>query len=454
MSDLSDYRSFIEAKSQMSAGDGFDPLFMPPCLKDFQENLVDWSIRTGRSAMFADCGMGKTLMQLVWAENVARKTNKPVLILAPLSVSIQTVEEAEKFHIECVRSMDGKVNAPHAYVTNYERLHYFDWSEFGGVVCDESSIIKNFDGAKKGQITDFMKKVRYRLLCTATAAPNDYIELGTSAEALGYLGYMDMLSTFFKNDEDSLHPAFIGSKWRFKRHAEQKFWRWMASWARACRKPSDLGFEDGEFVLPELRTVEHTIRSPNADGFLFDMPAVSLAEQRDDTRSTLRARCERAASLLSDGKSGIAWCHLNDESKLIAKLISGAVEISGADDDDRKEEVFKAFRHGQIQTLVTKPKIAAFGMNWQHCAHVTYFPDHSYEKFYQAVRRCWRFGQKKPVIVESIGTSSQSGVFGNLRRKSEACDVMFAQLVSHMRNALSLNRMNEIGDREEMPSWL
>ena len=454
MNAISSYRDFIAAKSQLDAGDGFQPSFMPAAMKDFQASLVDWSVRTGRSAMFADCGMGKTLMQLVWAENVARKTNKPVLILAPLSVSIQTVEEADKFGIQCVRSMDGKTSGAHAHVTNYERLHYFDWSQFGGVVCDESSIIKNFDGAKKGQITEFMRKVRYRLLCTATAAPNDYIELGTSSEALGYLGYMDMLSTFFKNDEDSLHPAFIGSKWRFKRHAEQRFWRWMASWARACRKPSDLGFEDGDFVLPELHTIEHTVRSPCLDGFLFDMPAVSLAEQRDDTRATLRPRCERAAELLGGNESGIAWCHLNQESELLANLIPGATEVSGSDDDERKEEVFRAFRHGQIRVLVTKPKIAAFGMNWQHCSHMTYFPDHSYEKFYQAVRRCWRFGQRRPVIVEAIGTTSQEGVFGNLRRKADACDVMFAKLVEYMQHALTLNRMSEFGEKEELPSWL
>ena len=300
------YQEFIRAKSQMDAGDGFTPNFMPEFLFDFQAHLVEWSVRTGRSATFADCGMGKTPMQLTWAENVVRHTNKPVLILAPLSVSLQTVEEAEKFGIDCSRNMTGHVKGKKIFVTNYERLHHFDHSDFGGVVCDESSVIKNFDGARKGEITEFMKQVRYRQLCTATAAPNDYIELGTSSEALGYLGFMDMLSTFFKNDEDSLHPAFIGSKWRFKRHAEQKFWRWMASWARACRKPSDLGFDDRDFVLPELRTFEHIVASPVPDGCLFDLPALTLGEQREDTRATVRGRCEKAAQLLEHSRNGVA----------------------------------------------------------------------------------------------------------------------------------------------------
>ena len=259
---MSRYSDFIRKKSQLGGNYGFAPLVMPKFLFDFQSHLVEWALVKGRAAIFADCGMGKTPMQLVWAENVVRKENKPVLIIAPLAVSQQTVEEAIKFDIEALRSMTGIVQGARILVTNYERLHYFDPHDFAGVVCDESSIIKNFDGARKGEITEFMKKVRYRLLCTATAAPNDYIELGTSSEA-GYLGYMDMLNTIFKNDEDSLHPMSMGSKWRFKSHAQQDFWRWMASWARACRKPSDLGFDDRTFVLPELRESERAVDSPS-----------------------------------------------------------------------------------------------------------------------------------------------------------------------------------------------
>lgn len=451
---MSDYVDFIRNKSQLGGDHGFDPLFMPDFLFDFQAHLVEWAVRKGRAAIFADCGMGKTPMQLAWAENIVRHENKPVLIMAPLSVSQQTVEEAAKFQIDAKRSMTGSAEGARVVVTNYERLHYFNPDQFAGVVCDESSIIKNFDGSRKGEITEFMKKVKYRLLCTATAAPNDYIELGTSSEALGYLGYMDMLTTFFKNDEDSLHPASMGSKWRFKSHAQRDFWRWMASWARSCRKPSDMGFDDRDFVLPRLTESEVVADSPVPFGQMFHSPAQTLEEQREDTRATIEARCELAAGILNTDKPGIAWCHLNGEADLLEKIIPGAVQVSGSDDDDRKEEVFSAFRHGQIRVLVTKPKIAAFGMNWQHCDHMTYFATHSFEQYYQAVRRCWRFGQKSPVKVEVVTSSSQTGVLANLKRKADACDVMFSQIVSEMNNAISLDRLKVFNKTEELPSWL
>ena len=448
------YKNFIERKSQLDAGSGFDPLFIPDYLFDFQKYLIEWTITTGRAAMFADCGMGKTIMQLVWAENIVRHTNKPVLILSPLSVAQQTVEEAATFGISAIKCMDGKISSPDIYVTNYEKLHYFNWQDFSGVVCDESSIIKNFDGERKGEITEFMKKVMYRLLCTATPSPNDYIELGTSSEALGYLGYMDMLSTFFKNDEDSLHPAFIGSKWRFKRHAESHFWRWMASWSRACRKPSDLGFDDRDMVLPKLINREHIVDSPVPDGNLFELPAVSLQEQREDTNVTVGVRCEKSAEILADAPSGIAWCHLNREADLLASIIKGAMQVSGSDDDEAKEEIFSAFRRGQIRVLVTKPKIAAFGMNWQHCHRMTYFSSHSFEQYYQAVRRCWRFGQRNDVVVDTITTTSQAVVISNLRRKADACDAMFAELVSNMSDAIKLDRSVKFTDNLKVPQWL
>jgi hypothetical protein len=450
-----DYKAFLELRSQLDQGSGFRPTYMPDYLFGFQKFLVDWAVRTGRSATFADCGMGKTLIQLTWAQNVVEHTNKPVLVLAPLSVSSQTVEEAGRFGIDAIRSPAGTVPAgARIVVTNYERLHHFDATKFAGVVCDESSIIKNFDGVRKESITGFMRKTPYRLLCTATAAPNDYIELGTSSEALGYLGYMDMLSTFFKNDEDSIHPAFIGSKWRFKRHAESRFWRWMASWARACRKPSDLGFSDDGFVLPELLVEEHEVESPIPPGMMLPPPARSLDEQRADTRVTMQDRCELAAEKLAHDRPGIAWCNLNAEGDLLRQLIPGSVQVSGSDSDDAKEEVFRAFRSGQVRVIVTKPKIAAFGMNWQHCAHMTYFPTHSFEQYYQAVRRSWRFGQKSAVRVDVITSYSQSGVLANLKRKQAACEDMFALLVSYMNNATSIKRTVDYTTLPEVPKWL
>lgn len=448
------YTAFLERKSQLGGDHGFAPTFMPSFLFDFQAHLVDWSIRKGRAAKFADCGLGKTPMQLVWAQNVVEHTNRPVLVLAPLSVSQQTVEEAEKFGIDAARCGDGRHSGKRAIVTNYERLHHFDPNDFAGVVCDESSIIKNFDGARKGDITEFMRRTQFRLLCTATAAPNDYLELGTSSEALGELGYMDMLSLFFRNNEDTLHPAFIGSQWRLKPHAERDFWRWLASWARACRRPSDLGFEDGRFVLPELIEAEHLVESPNASGDLFHAPARSLEEKREDLRLTIEARCAAAAERLADAESAVAWCHLNAEGDMLERMIPGAVQVSGADADERKEEVFAAFRRGHIRRIVTKPKIAAFGMNWQHCHRFTYFPTDSFEQYYQAVRRFWRFGQDKAVRGDIIGTTAQAGTLSNLKRKARACEEMFGRIVAEMNDALRIDRATAFSNREMLPTWL
>jgi len=448
------YRTFLERKSQLGGDHGFAPTFMPSFLFDFQTHLVDWSVRKGRAAVFADCGLGKTPMQLVWAQNVVERENKPVLVLAPLSVSQQTVEEAEKFGIDAARCMDGRHSGNRTIVTNYEKLHYFDPDDFAGIVCDESSIIKSFDGARREAITDFMRRTKFRLLCTATAAPNDYVELGTSAEALGELGYMDMLSMFFRSNEDSLHPAFIGSQFRLKPHAARDFWRWLASWARACRRPSDLGFDDGPFVLPELIETEHLVESPNAEGDLFHAPARSLGEKREDLRLTIRARCERAAELIADAPSAVAWCHLNAEGDLLERLIPGAVQVSGADPDDRKEEVFRAFRLGQIGRIVTKPRIAAFGMNWQHCHRYTYFPTDSFEQYYQAARRFWRFGQEHAVRGDLVGTTAQVGTLSNMKRKARACEAMFDNIVAEMSDALRLDRMKIFDQREVLPAWL
>ena len=433
---MADYAAFLERKRQLGGRHGFSPLWMPSWLFDFQQSLVDWATWKGRCALFCDCGMGKTPMQLVWAQNIVEHTNKPVLIVAPLAASAQTVQEAGKFSIGVERSSSGEFSTRAGIViTNYERLHLFDSSRFVGLVCDESSILKNFDGATKATVTEFMRKLPYRLLCTATAAPNDYIELGTSSEAIGELGHMDMLTRFFKNDESSLAPLSHGSKWRFKPHAEQPFWRWMCSWARAARKPSDLGFDDARFVLPQLiETVTTVEASRPMNGYLFAVPAQNLQEQREERRMTIRERCETVAEKSQGADKFVAWCHLNDEGDLLEKLIPGAMQVSGSDSDERKEEIFSAFTLGQLRALVTKPRIGAFGLNWQHCARMSVFPSHSYEQYYQAVRRCWRFGQTRDVHVDVITTKGESDVLGNLKRKAEQADQMFAALVQEMRN--------------------
>lgn len=452
-----DYQTFLKSKQHSATMGGFAPTFRPDFLYDFQSSLVDWALTLGRAAIFADCGLGKTPIQLVWAQNIIERTNRPVLVVAPLAVVNQTVREAEKFSIDAARSVAGEHSgAARVIITNYERLHQFTCSDFGGVVCDESSILKNFDGVTKAAVTEFMRSMSYRLLCTATAAPNDYIELGTSSEAIGQLGYMDMLSMFFKNDEGSIAPLSYASKWRFKPHAARPFWQWLCSWARAVRRPSDLGFADDRFVLPRLteRVTIVTAERP-ANGMLFVTPARDLREQRAERRVTLRERCERAAAQnASHDRPYLSWCHLNDEGDTLAQLCPDAVQVSGADEDDEKIEKFDAFSLGQIRGLITKPKIGSFGMNWQHCADVTTFPSHSYEQYYQGIRRCWRYGQTRDVTVDIISTEGEADVMGSLRRKSEQADRMFAEMVAAMNHAVTLTQSTYRAGPVTAPFWL
>ena len=458
------YTDFLERKTQLDGFAGFEPNWSPDFLFPFQAALVDWAIRKGRGALFADCGLGKTPMQLVWAENVRRHTGKPILIVTPLAVSFQTKDEAAKFGIEADTSRDGKVTAG-ITITNYERLHLFEPTDFGGLVCDESSAIKSFDGVRRQIVTDFMRKMRYRLLCTATAAPNDYIELGTSSEALGYLGHMDMLGRFFKNDNGnaikgmryrwSQAGSFGNAQWRFKGHAEDAFWRWVCSWARSVRRPSDLGFPDDGFDLPPLEHRQHIIEArTRPEGTLFDLPALGIHEERDEQRRTITERSEAVAEILSDAESAVAWCHLNAEGDLLTKLIPGAVQVSGSDDADKKEEALIGFSRGDIRVLVTKPKIGAWGLNWQHAHRMAFFPSHSYEQYYQAVRRMWRFGQTKPVTVDIVTTEGGRNALENLQRKSDQADKMFDALVSNMGDALSVKRSNDYTTTTEVPAWL
>ncbi len=459
------YIDFLEAKTHYGAEDGFDPVWVPDFLFPFQQSLVEWAVRKGRAAIFADCGLGKTPMQLVWAENVRRVTNRPVLIITPLAVAFQTMAEAEKFGIDAAVSRTGKP-CPGITVTNYDRLHLFDHREYAGVVCDESSAIKNFDGTRRAEVTDFMRKLRYRLLCTATAAPNDYIELGTSSEALGQLGHMDMLGRFFVNKQKTSDTkgrwrgyaaprTFEGPGWRFKGHAEESFWRWVSSWARAMRKPSDLGFSDEGFDLPPLKHNEHVVSARTVkEGALFDMPAVGLHEEREEARRTIAERCEQSAELVSDADSAVAWCQLNAEGDLLAKLIDGAVQVKGSDPTEQKEEAFLGFSRGDVRVLVTKPIIGAWGLNWQHCNRMTFFPSHSYEQYYQAVRRSWRFGQKRPVLVDIVTTEGGANVLDNLQRKAKQADRMFDSLTRHMRDALTIRTTQTYDETVEAPAWL
>lgn len=455
------YRRFLEGRRQCGAGHGFSPLWLPDYLHGFQRHLVGWALRTGRAAIFAACGMGKTPMFLVWAENVVRHGNRPVLVVTTLGDSDQTVREAVKFHVEAVRSRDGRFPpGARVVVTNYERLHHFDASDFGGCVCNESSCLKNHKARRRALVTEFMRRVPYRLLCTATAAPNDYVELGTSSEALGHLGHQDMITRFFVKKLAARHTVGWGrEKYRMKGHAAEPFWRWVCSWARACRRPSDLGPEflpeDALLTLPPLVTREHVVGAAlPPTGFLFHAPAVTMEEERAELRRTLVPRCEKVAGLLDHGRPALAWCHLVPEGRLLARLIRGAVEVSGADPDERKEEAFDAFATGQVRVLVSKPQVAGFGLNWQHCAHMTFFPSHSWERWHQAVRRCWRYGQASEVLVDTVTTPGLCGVVGNLRSKEARVDEMFSRMVALVGRAQSVAPA-AAGDRaEEVPAWL
>lgn len=451
------YEAFIHAKTHEGADHGFDPTWMPDILFPFQRALVEWSVRKGRAAIFADCGLGKTFCQLTWAENVARKTDGRVLILTPLAVAFQTVNEGVKCGVEVEHRREGIKAGDRIVVTNYERLRHFNADDFAGVVCDESSILKNFDGATRMAVTDFMRKRPYRLLCTATAAPNDYIELGTSSEALGGLGASDMISRFFRKTEatTTARQERMAGIYRLRPHATHDFWRWVCSWARALRRPSDMGFDDGGFALPHLNVRSHCVRANTPrPGYLFDLPAVGLAEQRTDLRHTITERCEMVSALVNAHKRpACVWCNLIEEGHRLRKLIPDAVEVSGSDSEEFKEEAFSAFINGQIRVLVTKPTIAGFGLNFQHCADTTYFPSHSYEQYYQSVRRFWRFGQKLPVTVDMVTTDGQEDVVRNLNRKTKQADEMFERLTAMMWKEMRIERQNTMTQKARMPVW-
>lgn len=475
---MMDYHEFLHRKSQLDGDYGFDPVFMPGFLFDFQRALVDWACKKGRAAIFADCGLGKTPMQLTWAENIARKTNGKVLILTPLAVAFQTVKEGGKFGVEVVHRREGVQSGDRIVVTNYERLHHFNPDDFAGVVCDESSILKHFTGVTQKEVTRFVSKLPYRLLCTATAAPNDYIELGTSSEALGGITHSDMLTRFFRQLDDKGQKAELKKQqqnevaakhfarlsfrvsqticqWRLKHHAINDFWKWVCSWARACRKPSDIGFCDDDFTLPDLDEIDHIIQPTTApEGMLFTLPAFGLKEEREERRRTMQQRCEFAAELVRHDKPAVVWCHYNAEGDLLEKIIPDSRQIKGATPDDKKEEIYEAFASGKLRVLVIKPKIGAWGLNWQHCAHVVTFASHSYEQYYQSVRRCWRFGQKSPVRVDVIYTEGEVRTRENMERKKRQADMMFDEMVKNMAAAETIKRIKTDTNKMEVPSWL
>ena len=458
-----EYDNFVAMKSQLRSNSGFKPLFIPDKAFDFQKYLIEWNMLNARVANFADCGLGKSLLELTFAENVVRKENKPVLIICPIAVAEQMKREGEKFGIEAKVSRDGNRNGAKIVITNYERLHYFNPKDYIGSIPDESSAIKAFDGKRRKLVTRFMSKHKYRLMGTATASPNDFIELGTHSEALGELTQSEMIDQYFRSSDKKRHDLFKDgdfwnrAKYFFRPHAEIPFWRFVCSWARALRKPSDLGYDDNGFILPKLIEeqimIDHEFIPP---GELFPRVARTLREQREERSRTLMQRCEKVAEIVLSHKDEnvVIWCDYNPEGELLAKLIPDCVEVAGRHSDEEKEEKLEAFSTGKIKRLVTKMKIAGFGLNWQHVGLQTMFPSHSFEKRYQSIRRSWRFGRKGDVKIFTVTTPGEAGITENLKKKQEKTDRMFSSLVREMNNSSKFTASNNHLAEMEHPSWL
>lgn len=419
-----EYQEFLDAKRIVDRPTGMDKIpELNPMLFDFQRDIVAWSLRRGRAAIFADCGLGKTPMQLEWAKHVPGK----VLILAPLAVSAQTCREGKKFGVDIQHSQDGTASGK-ITITNYERLHHFKCSEFDAVVLDESSILKNYTGKFRNLIIESFANTPFRLACTATPAPNDFMELGNHAEFLGTMTRTEMLSMFF------VHDGGETQKWRIKGHAESDFWQWLCSWAVNIRKPSDLGYEDGRFVLPPINLHQVKIHTESTGEFLFPMEAQTLTERLSARRDTVHDRAKACADLVNS-KPGpwLVWCNLNSEADAVVSMIGGAVNVQGSDSNEVKERNLLGFSSGDIRVLVTKPSIAGFGMNWQHCANVAFLGlSDSWEAYYQAVRRCWRFGQQNAVNVSLITADIEGAVVRNIERKEQDAQSMAESMVKHM----------------------
>ena len=424
------YQSFIASKAVVVPATGLDRApDLHPALFAFQRDIVRWALRRGRACIFADCGLGKTLMQLEWARHVPGR----VLVLTPLAVAQQTVAEAARFGIEASVSRDGAVTSQ-ITISNYEMLHRFDPSAFDGVVLDESSILKSYDGRTRTAIIEAFRATPFRLACTATPAPNDHAELGNHAEFVGAMTRVEMLATFF------CHDGGDTSVWRLKGHAEREFWRWMGTWAAMLRRPSDLGYADEGFALPALSVHEHVLESGIVQpDQLFAAPAQSLVDLRHARRATLSARVDYVARLVNESRDPwVVWCELNDEGNELAGAIPNAVQVAGADDDDVKADRMLGFARGVHRVLITKPSIGGFGMNWQHCSNMAFVGiSHSYEQYYQATRRCWRFGQADPVNVHIITTDVEASTLESIRRKEADANRMAGEMVSHMSEIVS-----------------
>lgn len=434
------YEEFLESKRMVAASCGFErpKEKMNQKLFDWQLDICHWALKKGRAALFESCGAGKTIQQLQWADSVVEHTGKPVLILCPLSVAEQTKREAEKFGFENVKVVrDQSQVILGTNITNYEILNHFDCSVFSGVVVDESSCIKNFSGTLRNEIIDTFQKTPYKLSCTATPAPNDYMELGNQAEFLGVMSRTEMLATYF------IHDGGETSKWRLKGHAQDKFWEWMASWACVLTNPSDLGYDGSDYVLPPLNTVQHTVRYEEnliGDNFsLFAGIAETLNDRRAARRNSLTDRCKLAAEIVAEkpDEQFLLWTDLNAEADELKRIIPGSIEVRGTDTPEYKSEMLNKFAVGEIRVLITKSLIAGYGMNFQSCHNMIFVGiSDSWENYYQSVRRCWRYGQTETVNVHIITSEAEGAVKDNIERKEKQAQYMIQEMVKYTKNVL------------------
>lgn len=453
------YTEFLESKKHSIGEFGFDANYIPDIAFDFQKYIIEKAVKKGRVAIFADTGLGKTLIQLSIANNIIRHTNKKVLILTPLAVAFQFILEADKLGIDDIEySKDGK-HTKKIVICNYERLHYFDSNDFIGVILDESSILKNFDGKIKNQVTAFVKKIPYRFLSTATPSPNDFIELGTSSEALGYMGYMDMLTKFFKNNQNSVdsNNRNIGEKFYLKPHAEKDFFAWVNQWSIMVKMPSDLGFNNERYNLPKLIVNKHVVENQsmfdiNGQITMFTPIAKSMTEVRLEQKQTEEKRCIKAIQLAKD-KTSVYWCNTNLESSYLKQMDKQAVEIIGSQSIEKKEEILLAFANGEIKRLITKAKMTSMGLNWQHCNHSVFFPTWSYEQYYQAIRRFWRFGQKNDVIIDMVISDGQTRVLDTLQQKTKKAIELHENLTANV-NQSFINKIKEFNKEIIKPKFI
>jgi len=457
---MKEYSEFLSAKAVIDPPTGLAETHdLPEALFDFQSDITRWALRRGRAAIFAGTGLGKSLMELSWASAIHEATGRDVLILAPLAVAAQMIREGEKFGIRAKQCADQSEVKPGITVTNYQKLDHFDASRFGGVVLDESSILKALDGKTKTRLIETFAETPFRLAATATPAPNDFMELGNHAEFLGVMKHSEMLSTFF------VHDGGETQKWRLKGHAESDFWSWMGSWSVMLRDPSDLGYDATRFDLPPLYQHQHTVETEGKapEGMLFAMEAKMLQERLSARRESVEERVERAAEITPSDRPFVWWCHLNRESEALAKVIPGAVEVRGSEGEADKERKLIDFAEGRIRALISKPSITGFGLNWQHCADTGFVGlNDSFEQVYQAIRRFWRFGQTNPVNVHFIASSMEGAVVDNLRRKEQQAEKMAEQMVLHMADITaetlrgSDRRVDEYEPKKPMvlPSWI